>query len=108
MNLRYLRVTSIDNHALHGYLFARGRNAEEFAATPKKGRRCEAQIVTNGIMQQSSESKSMLVVPRNSNWRLLETEADPIDRIRVGKEDNEEGFLLRMGLAFVSHETLCS
>jgi hypothetical protein len=50
----------------------------------------------------------MLVVPRNSNWRLLETEADPIDRIRVGKEDNEEGFLLRMGLAFVSHETLCS
>jgi hypothetical protein len=30
---------SIDNHALHAYLFARGRNAEEFAAmsaTPKK------------------------------------------------------------------------
>ena len=50
----------------------------------------------------------MLVVPRNLNWRLLETEAEPIDRIRVGKEDNEEGLLHRIGLAFVSHETLCS
>jgi hypothetical protein len=59
-------------------------------------------------MQPSSESKSMLVVPRNLNGRLLETEADPIDRIRVGKEDNEEGLLHRIGLAFVSHETLCS